>query len=130
LILLLLPITVGAVVFEAKGLLKFGGFEALNASPFVMLLGIATSALSGFWAIGFLLNYLKTRDVTLFVVWRVLIAILVFVVYYGFGAGSETSSVSARRDVQASRSVSSGNTTTLPGDTTTSASHPAERQAR
>lgn len=73
-----LPITTGAAAFEFKGLMKEGGLHALNASPGVMLLGILVSGASGFWAIGFLLNYLKSRDVTLFVVWRIIVALLVF----------------------------------------------------
>jgi undecaprenyl pyrophosphate phosphatase UppP len=42
------------------------------------LLGILVSAASGFWAIGFLLNFLKRRDVTPFVVWRIAVALAVF----------------------------------------------------
>ena len=85
--LMSVPITLGATVFEARALLKPGAFAALDASPGVMLLGIIASALSGFWAIGFLLNYLKTKSVTLFVFWRIAVAILVFVVYYTTGGG-------------------------------------------
>jgi len=77
--LMSLPITLGAVLFEFYGLTKKGGFEALNASLPVVLLGITLSALSGFWAIGFLLNYLKTKSVALFVLWRIVVALGVFV---------------------------------------------------
>jgi undecaprenyl-diphosphatase len=80
--LMSVPITLGATIFEARALLKPDAFTAINASPGVMLLGIVASGLSGFWAIGFLLNYLKTKSVTLFVIWRIVVAILVFAVYY------------------------------------------------
>ncbi len=76
--LMSVPITIGATIMEARKLLEPGAFEALNSSPGVMLLGILISAASGFWAIGFLLNYLKTKDVTLFVMWRLIVAVLVF----------------------------------------------------
>lgn len=76
--LMSLPITLGATLFEARKLFEPGGIASLNATVPVMLLGIIVSGVSGFWAIGFLLNYLKTRSVTLFVVWRILVAILVF----------------------------------------------------
>jgi undecaprenyl-diphosphatase len=80
--LLSLPITLGAALYETYGLIKHGGITGADASPGVMLLGILASAISGFWAIGFLLNYLKTKDVSLFVAWRFLVALLVFAVYY------------------------------------------------
>ena len=82
--LMSLPITLGAALFEMRSLFKPHGLEALHASPLTMLLGIAASGISGFWAIGFLLNYLKTKDVTLFVVWRILVALFVFVYYFQF----------------------------------------------
>ena len=83
--LMSLPITLGAALFELRGALKAGAFASLHTSPGVMLIGITASALSGFWAIGFLLNYLKTKDVTLFVAWRFVVAIIVFVVYFARG---------------------------------------------
>lgn len=76
--LMSLPITLGAVIFEAASVLKAGGFAALNASPGVALLGILVSAGSGFWAIGFLLNFLRHHDVTPFVLWRIAVALVVF----------------------------------------------------
>ncbi len=75
--LMSLPITLGAILVEMLGVLKTGG-EELNASFGVVTLGILASALSGFWAISFLLNYLKHKDVTPFFIWRVAVAIFVF----------------------------------------------------
>jgi undecaprenyl pyrophosphate phosphatase UppP len=50
----------------------------LNATP---ALGVLVSGASGFWAIGFLLNYLKTRSVLLFFIWRVVAALAIFGLY-------------------------------------------------
>jgi undecaprenyl-diphosphatase len=77
--LMSLPITLGAVVYELySDIFKKGGMSELGASPGVVLLGVVVSALSGFWAIGFLLNFLKRRDVTPFVIWRIAVALAVF----------------------------------------------------
>ena len=82
--LMSLPITLGAIAFEFRGFLKEGGI--INASYLTIGIGILTSGISGLWAIGFLLNYLKTRDVTPFFVWRLSVAILVFaLLLFGFG---------------------------------------------
>ena len=83
--LMSLPITLGAVGYKFyKDIWKVysdQGATALqqhiNASPGIILLGIVVSGLSGFWAIGFLLNFLKHRDVTLFFMWRVAVALMV-----------------------------------------------------
>ena len=79
--LLSLPITVGAVGFEFFNAIRHDKFATMNASPPIILLGIIVSAASGFWAITFLLNYLKTRSVALFVVWRIVVALAVFALY-------------------------------------------------
>lgn len=76
--LMSLPITTGAVLFELYGLVKHGKLAEAAAAPGIVLLGIAVSAVSGFWAIGFLLNYLRRHSVLLFVIWRILIALAVF----------------------------------------------------
>jgi undecaprenyl pyrophosphate phosphatase UppP len=47
----------------------------------VIILGVLISAASGFWAIGFLLNYLRTRSVLLFFLWRVAVGVAVFALY-------------------------------------------------
>ncbi|HEX9997079.1 MAG TPA: undecaprenyl-diphosphate phosphatase [Abditibacterium sp.] len=80
--LLSLPITIGAILFEARGVMKEGP-GAINADPISIILGILAAAAAGFWAIGFLLNYLKTKDVLPFFIWRVGVAILVFLVLSG-----------------------------------------------
>lgn len=77
--LMSLPINIGATAYACYDDFKGGaGWEIIGATPGVMLLGIAASAASGFWAIGFLLNFLKKRDVMPFVVWRVIVAFIVW----------------------------------------------------
>ena len=78
--LMSLPITLGATVFEMKDVVKAGVLSGTGASPAVLLLGIAVSGVAGFWAIDFLLKYLKTRSVAIFAIWRIVVAFLVLVV--------------------------------------------------
>lgn len=70
--LMSLPISLGAILYELPKLRDSDDAAA------AIVLGILFSAASGFWAIGFLLNYLKTKDVTPFFIWRVVVAVLVF----------------------------------------------------
>ena len=82
--LMSLPITLGAIAFEFRGFLKSGG--VINAAPLTIGIGILTAGISGLWAIGFLLNYLKTKDVTPFFIWRLAVALLVFaLIFAGVG---------------------------------------------
>lgn len=82
--LMSLPIILGATVFEMRGVMQEGLLTGAGASPVVLLIGIAVSAVSGFWAIDFLLKYLKTRSVAIFALWRILVAFLVLVVFPQF----------------------------------------------
>ena len=82
--LMSLPITLGAIAFELYGFVKHG--DVINASYTTIGIGIVTAGISGLWAIGFLLNYLKTKDVTPFFIWRLAVALLVFgLLLAGFG---------------------------------------------
>lgn len=74
--LMSLPISIGAIVFKVKD------FGHINAPLSSLVLGTLASAISGFWAIGFLLNFLKKRDVLPFFIWRAVVAILVFMLSY------------------------------------------------
>ena len=74
--LMSLPITLGAIAFEFYGFMKKG--HHIDATPLTIIIGIVTAGISGLWAIGFLLNYLKTKDVTPFFIWRLAVALLVF----------------------------------------------------
>ena len=82
--LMSLPITLGAIAFELYGFFK--KHEVINASYLTIAIGIVAAGISGLWAIGFLLNYLKTKDVTPFFIWRLAVALLVFgALLAGFG---------------------------------------------
>lgn len=70
--LMSLPISLGAIVYKAKD------FGDINAPVSSLILGTLVSAVSGFWAIGFLLNFLKKRDVLPFFLWRAVVAVIVF----------------------------------------------------
>ena len=77
--LLSLPISIGAVIFEMKKALKSPvGF---GAHPLEIVLCIVAAGVSGFWAISFLLNYLKTRGMTPFFIWRVVVGVLAMIVF-------------------------------------------------
>jgi undecaprenyl-diphosphatase len=76
--LMSLPITLGAVLFEFVGAFKHHGPGGFGASLGTLALGIVVSGLSGFWAIGFLLNFLKRHDVAIFAAWRILVALAIF----------------------------------------------------
>jgi len=78
--LMSLPITLGATVFEMRDVVKHGVLNGAGASPGVLLLGIIVSAVAGFWAIDFLLKYLKTRSVAVFAIWRLVVAFLVLAI--------------------------------------------------
>lgn len=74
--LMSLPVVAGAAVLEISGLFRHHGTAAMDATPLVMVTGIVVSLLSGLWAIGFLLNYLKNHSVAIFVIWRLAVGVL------------------------------------------------------
>ncbi|MEO6207577.1 MAG: undecaprenyl-diphosphate phosphatase [Candidatus Limnocylindrales bacterium] len=72
------PITAGAIVFEARKLLTGEAGVDVAVSP--LLVGLAASLISGFAAIHFMLRYLRTRSLQVFVWYRfVLVAIVIAV---------------------------------------------------
>ncbi len=81
--LMSLPISIGAVVYELRH------FEPskLGAGPLESLLGVAASGVSGFFAISFLLSYLKTRGMTPFFVWRVVVGVFAMIWFYSLRQG-------------------------------------------
>jgi undecaprenyl-diphosphatase len=79
--LMSMPITLGAVGFEVFNAIRKDEFATMHASPMVILLGIVVSAASGFWAINFMLQYLRTRGMMLFFVWRLVVGLAVFALY-------------------------------------------------
>ena len=72
--LMLMPIAFGA------GLLKFKDFHNGVTTP-ELVIGFATSAVVGYLAIKFLLNYLNRSDFKIFAWYRIAAAVLIVVVY-------------------------------------------------
>ncbi|MEO6906408.1 MAG: undecaprenyl-diphosphate phosphatase [Abditibacteriaceae bacterium] len=78
--LMSLPITIGATIFEMRDVIKHGLLEGTGSSLGVLLIGILISAVAGFWAIDFLLKYLRHRSVAIFAIWRLVVAFFVLFV--------------------------------------------------
>lgn len=72
------PIVFGATLWEARKL-KDG---LPDGAGITLILGIISAAIAGYLAIGFLLNYLRRSSLTPFVVYRILLAAVVAVVYF------------------------------------------------
>ena len=72
--LLVVPTTSAAIVLKGAGVVKDGLPEGV-AGP--MVLGIIASALSGYFAIAWMLSYVRTRNYDIFVVYRVSLAIVI-----------------------------------------------------
>lgn len=72
------PVVGGAGVWEARKL--FTGEAGVHPSTHLVVIGFVAAAVSGLLAIHFMLEFLRRRPVTLFVVYRVVAAVLVFVV--------------------------------------------------
>jgi undecaprenyl-diphosphatase len=73
------PVVAGAGVWEARKLLTHDA-AAPNPSAHLVAIGFIAAAVSGLLAIRFMLEFLKRRPVTVFVVYRIAAAILVFIV--------------------------------------------------
>jgi undecaprenyl-diphosphatase len=74
--LLLVPITLGAVLFKGLTDVVLGELPPGSAGPFFV--GVVASAVSGFVAIVFLLRYVRTHSYDVFVVYRLIAAAIVF----------------------------------------------------
>ena len=73
--LLLVPITLGAVLWKGLTDVVLGELPPGSTGPFVV--GVIASALSGFAAIAFLLRYVRTHSYGIFVAYRLILAALV-----------------------------------------------------
>jgi undecaprenyl-diphosphatase len=73
------PVVAGAGIWEARKLFSHDP-TAPTASAHLVVIGFIAAAVAGTLAIRFMLEFLKRRPVTVFVVYRVAAAILVFVV--------------------------------------------------
>jgi undecaprenyl-diphosphatase len=72
--LLGIPITAGAGSYKMLHLLR-GGLPAGEGGP--LAVGVLAAALSGWFAVWFLVNYLKRHSLTPFVVYRILLAVAI-----------------------------------------------------
>jgi undecaprenyl-diphosphatase len=73
--LLLVPITLGAVLFKGLTDVVLGELPPGSTGPF--LVGVVASAVSGFAAIVFLLRYVRTHSYDVFVAYRLVVAAVV-----------------------------------------------------
>jgi len=73
------PVTAGAAVFEIRKLLTGEAGVDVSAGP--LIAGMLAAFVSGMIAIGFMLRYLRTRSLTIFVVYRIVVAAVVVVVW-------------------------------------------------
>ena len=73
--LLLVPITLGAVLWKGLTDVVLGDLPPGSTGPFIV--GTIASAVSGFAAIVFLLGYVRRHDYTIFVVYRLVVAAIV-----------------------------------------------------
>jgi undecaprenyl-diphosphatase len=72
------PVVAGAGLWEARKLLTHEA--GVNPEVNLVVIGFIAAAISGLFAIRFMLAFLRRQPVTVFVVYRVAAAILVFVV--------------------------------------------------
>jgi len=73
------PITLGAAIFEVRKLATGESGVSVEAGPLVA--GMLASFAAGMLAIGFLLRYLRTRSLNIFVIYRLVLAAVVVVVW-------------------------------------------------
>lgn len=73
------PITAGAAIFEIRKLAS--GETGVDVSVGPLVVGMLSAFLFGMLAIGFLLRYLRTRSLTIFVVYRLVLAAVVVVAW-------------------------------------------------
>lgn len=82
--LLSAPIIAGAGLYSAYGLLKHGGHHSGHVTPF--LLGMLVSAVVGFLAIKYLLQYLQKHTFYVFVWYRLVVGVGLILLYFMRGA--------------------------------------------
>jgi undecaprenyl-diphosphatase len=73
------PVTLGAAVFEVRKLVTGEAGIAVEVGP--LIVGMLAAFVSGMLAIGFLLRYLRTRSLNVFVAYRLILAAIVIVVW-------------------------------------------------
>jgi undecaprenyl-diphosphatase len=73
------PITAGAIVFEGRKLLTGEAGVVVETGP--LLVGLVASLVSGIIAIRFMLRYLRTRSLDIFVLYRFILAAGVLIIW-------------------------------------------------
>jgi undecaprenyl-diphosphatase len=73
------PIIAAAGLFEMRKLLAGDSAVDVQAGP--LLAGMAAALLSGLFAIGFLLRYLRTRSLAVFIVYRLVLAAIIVIAF-------------------------------------------------
>ena len=77
--LLSIPAVFGSGLFEF-----YQSLEYISAGDLLtMIIAIIASAISGYAAIAFLLRFLRTRSTLLFINYRIILGILIFIIFYG-----------------------------------------------
>jgi undecaprenyl-diphosphatase len=71
------PITIGAAIFEIRKLAA--GEAGVDVSLGPLIVGMLAAFGAGMLAIGFLLRYLRTRSLNIFVAYRLVVAAVVIV---------------------------------------------------
>jgi undecaprenyl-diphosphatase len=75
--LLSTPLIAGAALKEVPQLIRMHRSGGVELPLSTLLIGIAVSALVGYAVIGFLLRYLQTRTLKIFVVYRIIFGIFI-----------------------------------------------------
>jgi undecaprenyl-diphosphatase len=73
------PIIIGAAIFEVRKVAAGETAVAISLGP--LIVGMVASFVAGMLAIGFLLRFLRTRSLNVFVVYRLILAAVVVVVW-------------------------------------------------
>jgi undecaprenyl-diphosphatase len=77
------PITAGAALFEARKLASGEAGVSIAIGPLVV--GLIAAFVSGMIAISFMLSYLRTRSLNIFVVYRIIVAGVILIVWFARG---------------------------------------------
>jgi undecaprenyl-diphosphatase len=77
------PVTALAAIYEARKLAT--GEAGVTVAVVPLIVGMLASLVAGFFAIAFLLRYVRSHSTDIFVAYRLVLAAVVFVAWLGFG---------------------------------------------
>jgi undecaprenyl-diphosphatase len=80
--LLATPLIAGAALKEVPGLIRLHHSGGVDLPLSTLLIAIAVSAVSGYAVIGFLLRYLQSRTLKIFVVYRIIFGIFILILMF------------------------------------------------